>query len=244
MEKSAFVVSRENGPNVATVTLARPELGNKLTTEDIRALGQAILSAGSDPDVKAVLVKAQGDQFCMGRDPGSAASGPKSALQTRTSVTEPILGLYADLRATPVPVIAVVQGEARGFGCAFVGQCDLAIAADSATFSLPEMDTNLPPTLAISAVLGKVPPKRLMHLVYTREKILAKEALEIGLLSEMVPASELDAATAKTVSRIADRSRPALEAVKEYMGIAPHLDPAAASRYASALLSVVLSSNR
>jgi enoyl-CoA hydratase/carnithine racemase len=104
------------------------------------------------------------------------------------------------------------------------------------------MDTNLPPTLAISAVLDKVPPKRLTHLIYTRQKIGAKEALELGLLSEVVPAADLERAALNTIARLTDRSRPALEAVKEYMAIAPHLDPAAASHYASALLSVVLSS--
>ena len=241
MERSSFAVSQD-GPHIAIVTLSRPEAGNRLTAEDLPALGQAILNAGNNPDVKVVLVKAQGEQFCMGRDPGPAAPSPKTALQIRNGVTEPILGIYEAIRATPVPVIAVVQGEARGFGCAFVGQCDLAIASDKATFSLPEMDTDLPPTLAISAVLGKVPPKRLMHLIYTREKIAAKEALELGLLSEVVPAGELEAATQKTVARLTDRRRPALEAVKEYMTIAPHLDTNAASRYASALLSVVLAS--
>jgi enoyl-CoA hydratase len=242
MEKSSFAVTYDDGPHIATVTLTRPEKGNRLMTEDLHPLGQAILAAGSRSEVKVVMVKAEGEQFCMGRDPGPAAPRPKSALQTRTGVTAPILGLYADLRATPVPVVAVVQGEARGLGCAFVGQCDLAIASDKATFSLPEMDTNLPPTLAISAVLGKVPPKRLMHLIYTRDKIGAKEALEIGLLSEVVPAAELEQAARKTLARLTDRSRPALEAVKEYMGVAPHLDPDAASRYASAVLSVVVSS--
>ena len=123
-----------------------------------------------------------------------------------------------------------------------VGQCDLSIAAARAKFSLPEMDTNLPPTLAISAVLGKVPPKRLMHLIYTRAKIEAAEALELGLLSEVVPAEKLDSAVAATLARLTDRGRPALAAVKEYLAAAPHMDPHAASRYASTLLSVVLSS--
>jgi len=242
MSKSSFAVSYDDGAHIATLTLTRPESGNRLMTEDLGPLGQAILTAGRRPDVKVVMVKAQGEQFCMGRDPGPAAPSPKSALQIRNDVTGPILGLYADLRATPVPVVAVVQGEARGFGCAFVGQCDLAIAADHATFSLPEMDTNLPPTLAISAVLGKVPPKRLTHLIYTRERISAQEALDLGLLSQVVPASELESAAQKTIARLSDRSRAALEAVKEYMAVAPHLDPDAASRYASTLLSVVLSS--
>jgi enoyl-CoA hydratase len=81
-----------------------------------------------------------------------------------------------------------------------------------------------------------------MSVAYTRERIGAREALELGLLSEVVSAPELQSAARKIIGRLTDRSRSALEAVKEYLAVAPHLDPAAASRYASALLSVVLSS--
>lgn len=240
MDKPAFSVIK-NG-YVATVTLDRPEVGNRLLTEHVRQLGHAIREAGEDPGTKLVLVRAKGEQFCMGRDPGPGAPSAKSALQIKEGVTEPILGLYADLRATPIPVIAVVQGEARGFGCAFVGQCDLAIASEAATFSMPEMETHLPPTLAISAVLGKVPPKRLLHLIYTRCRIGAAEALELGLLSEVVPAADLDRAVEETLSTLIDRRRASLVAVKEYMASAAHMDAAAASRYASSLLATVLSS--
>ena len=236
----AFTIITDAG--VATVTLARPEVGNRLLTEHVRDLGRAIRNAGEDPTVKVVLVRALGEQFCMGRDPGPGAPSARSALQIKTGVTEPILGMYADLRATPVPVVAVVQGEARGFGCALVGQCDLAIAADTAMFSMPEMETQLPPTLAISAVLGKVPPKRLLHLVYTRRRIGAAEALQLGLLSEVVPTAELDRAVADTLGTMTDRKRASLVAVKEYMGAAAHMDAAAAARYASSLLATVLSS--
>jgi enoyl-CoA hydratase len=242
MESAPFFVERDEANFTATITLSRPDQGNRLMTEDVSALGQAIRACGADPAVKAVIIRAQGEHFCLGRDPGPAAAKPKSALAMRTGVTQPILDLYADIRATPVPVVAVVQGEARGFGCAMVGQCDLSIAAEGTQFSLPEMDTNLPPTLAISAVLGKVPPKRLMHLIYTRTKIGAAEALELGFLSEVVPAEKLDAAVAATLAKLTDRSRPALAAVKEYLAVAPHMDPDAAARYASTLLSVVLSS--
>jgi enoyl-CoA hydratase len=141
-------------------------------------------------------------------------------------------------------VIAVVQGEARGFGCALVGQCDLAIASTSAEFSMPEMDGNLPPTLAISAVLGKVPPKPLMDMVLLRSRISARRALEIGLLSDLCEAGELETRIAETVARLKDRSRPALCAVKEYMSLAPYMDPAGAARLGANLLSVVLSSPR
>jgi enoyl-CoA hydratase len=242
MSDAAFSTGREVGGAVATITLSRPDRGNRLTTADLRELGEAILAAGADAAVKAVVVRARGDDFCLGRDPGPKPPEPKSALALRTDVTEPILGVYEAIRATPVPVIAVVQGAARGFGCALVGQCDLAIASDKASFSLPEMDTNLPPTLAISAVLGKMPVKRLMHLVCTRAAIAAAEALNLGLLSQVVPAEQLDAAAGDLLACLTDRNRPALAAVKEYLLVAPHVDPVAASRYASTLLSVVLSS--
>jgi enoyl-CoA hydratase/carnithine racemase len=152
------------------------------------------------------------------------------------------LSAYAEIRAAPVPVIALVQGDARGFGCALAGVCDLTIAAAEAWFSLPEMDANLPPTLAISALLGKVPPKHMLHLVYTRDKISAADALRIGLVSQVAPSDALEEALQATLARITDRNRAALSAVKQYMVEAPELGLAGASSLAANLLSVVLSS--
>ena len=154
MDSEAFTIEIDDARHIATLRLARPDTGNKLLTPEIRKLGQAIRKLGSRPEVKLVLVRAGGEHFCLGRQPDPPGEAPTSALGIRGGVTEPILDLYADVRATPVPVMAVVQGEAKGFGCALVGQCDLAIAADVAKFSMPEMDANLPPTLAMSAVLG------------------------------------------------------------------------------------------
>lgn len=240
MDGAAFEVSR-NGA-AATVRLSRPEQGNRLLTHEIRELGRAVREAGTAPDVKVVILRADGDAFCLGRKPDSGASAPSTALDIRAQVTQPILDLYADIRATPVPVIAVVQGEAKGFGCALVGQCDLAIAAESARFSMPEMDTHLPPTLAISAVLGKVPQKRLLHMIYTRQPIGAADALAIGLVGRVVPRDVLESALAETLAQLVDRSRASLCAIKEYMATAPYLDPHSAARLASNILSVVLSS--
>lgn len=240
MDSAAFTIARDGA--VATVTLAKPDSGNRLLIEEVRALGSAIRALGDEPGVKAVAVRARGEAFCLGRLAPPAAKAPKSALAIRAAVTQPILDLYADLRATPVPVVAVVQGDASGFGCALAGQCDLAIAAETARFALPEMETNLPPTLAISAVLGKLPPKRLLHMVYTRRAIDAAEALALGLVSEVVPRAALDEAAARTLAALSDRSRAALCAVKEYMAVAPHADPLGASRLAANLLAAVLSS--
>lgn len=242
MPDSAFTSSIDPPSAVATVALARPDHGNVLSAAEIRELGLAIKAAGNRTDVKAVVIRSEGDAFCLGREPGPAPAAKPSALSIRTNLADPILGLYADVRATEVPVIAIVHGEARGFGAALVGQCDLAIAAETATFSFPEMDSNLPPTLAMSAVLGKVPPKHILHLVLTRARIPAAQAHAIGLLSEVHPQADLADAARRTISRLTDRSRPALCAVKEYLLTAQHLDPAAAARLAANTIATVVSS--
>ena len=241
MATDAFTVETKQ-PHVATVLLNRPATGNKLFGADVSALGPTIRELGNRDDIKVVVLRGAGDNFCLGRDPGPPGQGPKTALAMRGAIADPILGLYADVRATAALVLAVVHGQARGFGCAMAGVADLTIAADTARFALPEMDANLPPTLAISAVLDKIPPKRLLHMVTTRTDISATDALGMGLISEVAPAAQLEAAVAATLGRLTDRRRAALAALKEYMNVAPHLDLTAQARFGASLMSVVLAS--
>ena len=240
----AFRIEENAARRFATVWLSRGATGNKIAAHEIPLLGRAIRELGSRQEFKLVLVRGDGGNFCQGRLPDAPGAAPKTALEIRNRVTEAILGCYDDVRATPVPVIAVVQGEAKGFGCAFVSQCDMAIAAGDATFALPEMDHHLPPTLAISAMLHKVPPKHILHMVYTRGVISAAEALSLGILSEVAPRGTLDAAVDKTISTMLDRNRAALVGVKEYMNGTLHADAFASARLASNLLAAVLSSPR
>jgi enoyl-CoA hydratase/carnithine racemase len=244
METDAFRIEEDKTRRIATVRLTRGATGNKLSAAEIPHLGQAIRETGSRKDIKLVLVRGDGANFCQGRLPDAPGTAPTTAMGIREKITGPILDVYSDIRATPVPVIAVVQGEAKGFGCAFVAQCDLAIAADDAMFSLPEMDHHLPPTLAMSAMLHKVPPKRMLHMVYTRRAIGAAEALSLGILSEVVPKGGLDAAVEAMLAHLLDRNRAALCGVKEYIGAALYTDPHGAARLASNLLAAVLSSPR
>lgn len=238
----AFRIETDAGAGTATVTFCRPHEGNRFSTSDMLALGPAIRAAGSDPAIRLVVLRAEGDVFCGGRAHAPDAAMPASALELRERVTYPILDVYAHVRATPVPVLAVVQGDALGFGCALVGQCDLAIASRDALFALPEMDANLPPTLAISALLHKVPRKRLTHLVYTRESFTAAEALAFDVVTKLAAPDALAAEAETYIAQLTDRNRRALAAVKEYMQTAPYLDAHTAARLGANLLATVFSS--
>jgi enoyl-CoA hydratase/carnithine racemase len=242
MDTDAFRIEEDAARHRATVRLTRGATGNKVTAAEIPLIGRAIRALGSRKDIKVVLIRGDGPHFCQGRAPDPPGKAPTTALGIREGITDPILGVYEDVRMTPVPVIAVVQGEAKGFGCALVSGCDLAIAAEDASFSFPELDHHLPPTLAMSAMLHKVTPKRLLQLIYTRRTVGAAEALSLGLLSEVAKPGALDNAVEATLSLLADRNRAALAGVKEYMNAALHMDPQGASHLAGNLLACVLSS--
>ena len=241
MAELPFTTTVDAAKGVATIELARPGNGNRLTAPEVAALGQAIRAAGGRREVKVVVARAQGDDFCLGRVPGTGPA-PKTALDIRTQVADPILSLYADVRATEVPVIALPQGPALGFGTAFVGVCDLAIAAETARFAFTEMAHNLPPTLAMSAVLQKIPFKAMMHMVLTREEIDGNAALRLGLVSQVAPRASLDAALAATLAKLTDRDRSAICAVKEYQNAAWNLDAHAAARLGAGIIGTILAS--
>ena len=242
MTNDAFRIEEDAARHVATVRFSRPDTGNKVSAQEIPSVGRTIRMLGSRKDIKVVLVRGDGPHFCQGRAPDPKGTAPTTALGIREGVTEPILGVYEEVRATPVPVIAVVQGEAKGFGCALVTACDLAIAADDASFSFPELDHDLPPTLAMSAMLHKVTPKRMLNLIYTRRTVGADEALSLGILSEVAPVAELDRAVDATLALLTDRNRAALAGVKEYLNAALYMEPQGAARLAANLLAAVLSS--
>jgi enoyl-CoA hydratase len=223
---------------VATVTIDNAAQGNLLTVEDLRELSAAIRAAGAT-DAKVIVLRTMGADFCRGRAPGAPSP---TALTMRANVCEPILDVYDALAGIRQPVVARVQGAALGFGAAMAGACDLTIAADNARFQLPEMHRDLPPTLAISALMARVPRKALTHLVYSMAEIDAATALQLGIVSQVVPLADLDGALAKLLATMTARSPEALVAVKDFFRAAPYMDPRGIADYAGNLLAAVLSS--
>ena len=155
---------------------------------------------------------------------------------------EPILGLYSAIRGADVPVISAAQGLVNGLGCAITAICDVTIAADNARFALPEMRADLPPTLAMLAHLDRIPPKSLLGMVYSTDTIDAGRAVAIGLVSDVVPLAELDAAVERLAGKLAGYDRDAVVTCKAYLKKARQADYATANDLAGNVLSVVLSS--
>jgi enoyl-CoA hydratase len=234
------VIQTSRDGAVAGITIDRAAEGNLLTTEMVREMTAAFRAAARS-DAKVVLLRTTGADFCRGRDNTGVPPSP-TALKMRANVCEPILDAYDAIANAPQPVVCAVQGAAHGFGCAIAGACDISIAADNARFKLPEMEKNLPPTLAISALMPRTPRKALTWMVYSMDELDASTALQVGIVSAVVPAAQLDGAVSKLVATMTSRSVDALVAVKDFFRSASLMEPRGMADYAGNLLASVLTS--
>jgi len=244
MSVSNLLVSVEN--SVAKIVLNRPEFGNRIEMSMVKEMTQLINEYSHDASIKVIHLTGQGEDFSQGRqvpkiDPANKPP-TKPATQIRAEVTDPILAIYTAMKSCQIPLVSSVMGSAFGLGCAISVLCDITIASSKARFSLPELKSNLPPTLAISAVMHVVSRKALTHLVYSTEEISAQEAFDYGLVSKIYSVENFSSQVDGYIANMVTRDRAALSAVKEYLNLAPGKDYEIAARYASNLLAGVLAS--
>ena len=226
--------------DVLDLILNDPERGNLVTEEIGAALADALADVG--PEVKLVRLAAEGPDFCRGRQSPPIDRATATAMDFRSVIAAGPLRLYGAFRDCPAPILGVVQGKALGVGCALAGMCDLTVASDDATFAIPELNHNIPPTLVISALADRIPYKALSHLVLLREPITAAEAQSAGIVGQVVPRLELDATCAKAEASVLECTAAALHGVKEFMRSAAAMEPTARAALASSLIATVQAS--
>src|SRR5215470_18565091 len=182
--------------DVTAITLNRPEAGNRQNDVTWAEVTKMLDAAAQDSRV--ILFKGAGDDFCLGRE-AMGQPGPVLEAYGVRDRSETIFNLYGAFRNSKVPIVGVVQGRAVGLGCALAALCDITIASDRARFQLPEMSHRIMPTMAMSALVDRVPRKAAIYLVYSTQEIDAHKALMFGLVSDVVTAHELEGAVAALV---------------------------------------------
>ena len=219
--------------------------GNALTLPAIGELAGAIRAIGQRQQTRVLRLRGSGDDFTVGRAPDKLGTdSPRTAHEIRTRLVDPILDLYAALRALPFPCVAEVRGRATGLGCALVAACDMAIAGHSARFSLPEMAKDLPPTLALSALSRKVGAKTVASMVYGFAELDATAAWTVGLVGEVVEDEHLAARADLSCERIARSNPLALMALKRYLQSLHDADAQVMAELAASVLSGTVASIR
>jgi enoyl-CoA hydratase/carnithine racemase len=198
---------------VHTLTLNHPKAFNVLSEAMLAALRDAVAAVAADPGARVLVIAAEGRAFCAGHDLKEMKARPEQAyyqdLFARCS------RFMLSLRALEVPVVARVQGLATAAGCQLVAQCDLAVAAEAATFGVNGIDVGLfcaTPSVALSRNLL---PKQALEMLMTGDFIDAQQALSRGLVNQVVPAGELDAALEALLKKLLAKPREALALGKQ-----------------------------
>ena len=233
------ILTRRSGP-VFEVVLNRPGDGNAATDAMAADLTRIIGEAAQTSHF--IVLRGAGSDFCVGRSSMGRPAGSLEALDRRRS-SEVIFDCYGAFRHSPVPIVGVVQGRALGFGCALAALCDITIASDAAIFQVPEMAHNILPTMVMSALIDRVPRKALTYLVYSTAAISAMKALSVGLVSEVVPAADLEAQVQTLSAALLKAPRPAVLGAKEYARSAFTMDIHGAVDFARNLHATINSSS-
>ncbi|MBI4422836.1 MAG: enoyl-CoA hydratase/isomerase family protein [Elusimicrobia bacterium] len=175
------------------VTLNRPEVRNAFDEDVIAAVTQVFRAAALQKDLRAVVVRGAGKDFCAGADvrwmKRAAGYGParnkKDALR--------LAAMCRAIDDCPVPVLAGVQGSCFGGGLGIVAACDVVAAAENAVLSFSECRLGILPAVVSSFVLPKIGPAQARRYFLTAETFGAAAAQRIGLVHEVAPEAELDA---------------------------------------------------
>jgi len=222
------------GP-VAVVTLNRPERRNALSLELMLELIGCLGEIGRDDAIRAVILAAAGKVFCSGHDL-SEMDGRNITEYRR--IFDVCTELMQKIQAIPQPVIAEVQGIATAAGCQLVASCDLAIAAEEASFATPGVKIGLfctTPMVALTRAIGR---KRALQMLLTGEMVPARTAAEWGLINDAVPAAELQAATRKLAAKVAEASSLVVAIGKQAYYTQIDLDQPKAYAYAKEVMSM------
>jgi enoyl-CoA hydratase/carnithine racemase len=197
-------VERSVREGVCTLTLNRGERYNPLSAGMLAALSEALDAIEHDPGIRVVVLAGAGRGFCAGHDLKELRAHPDLAWQR--TVFDVCSAMMQKLTRLPQPVIARVHGIATAAGCQLVAMCDLAVAADSATFALPGVNVGVFCSTPAVAVARNIPRKRVMEMLLTGAPIDARTALEYGLVNRVVPLHELDSTIAALAATIASKS--------------------------------------
>ncbi len=220
---------------IARITMSWPEKRNALSIQMMSELTRALSKIGADSSFRAVILAAEGTVFSAGHFL-SEMIGKDISHQRR--VFEVCVDLMQTVQKIPQPVIAAVQGTATAAGCQLVATCDLAVAAEQASFATPGVKIGLfctTPMVALTRAIGR---KRALEMLLTGDRIDARTAAEWGLINRAVAKDQLKKETEELARKVTDASSLVLSLGKHAFYTQIDLEQPKAYDYAKEVMSL------
>jgi enoyl-CoA hydratase/carnithine racemase len=232
MAAQILLVESRNG--IVTLTLNQPERRNPLSSAMMETLLASLQELAKDSSSRVVIIASNGPAFCSGHD---LAELRGRDMDFYRAIFDLCTRLMTTIQSIPQPVIAQVGGIATAAGCQLVATCDLAIAAQSATFATPGVKIGLfcsTPMVALSRAIGR---KHAMEMLLSGRPVDAPTAERWGLVNRVVPDDQLAAATRALALQIADASPLTVATGKRAFYSQIDLDQAAAYEHTREVMS-------
>jgi methylglutaconyl-CoA hydratase len=171
---------------VRTLTLNRPEKRNALNDSLVQALKDALHASDGDENLRSIVIRGAGKDFCSGADLESLRKISESSYEENLEDARSLADLFAMIRRVKIPVIAAVHGRALAGGCGLATACDLVVAAASARFGYPEVKIGFVPAIVMAFLRRNVSEKRAFEIATQGFEFSAAEAERIGLVNHVV----------------------------------------------------------
>jgi methylglutaconyl-CoA hydratase len=213
-----LVQLERRGP-AAFLTLNRPEKRNALNRALVAALGTRLAEAVVDPQVRAIVVAANGSAFCAGLDLDelNEMMNEPDARNRMQHDARQLAATYRALLTSPKPTIAAVSGPAVAGGAGLVTACDLAIATARAKFGYPEVRRGIMPAIITPMLLRLVSVRAANYLLLTGNLIDANAAAGMGIFNSVVPAEQLDDVVTNCVNDLASGGPATIHGTKQWI---------------------------
>ncbi|HVY42246.1 MAG TPA: enoyl-CoA hydratase-related protein [Hyphomicrobiaceae bacterium] len=199
---------------VATVTLNRPDVNNAYDGNLIQGLLEAMDKLGEKTGLRVVVLKGNGRHFQAGADLKWINQVRTATARENLAVSRATAKAVDRLNRLPVPVVALVHGACFGGGTGIVSACDIVIAADNAMFSITEVRWGLTAAIIIPQLNDAMSVRQVRRYALTGERFGAEVARRVGLVHEVVPLADLEAAGARVVGQLLENGPIAMAETK------------------------------
>ncbi len=182
------------GAGVSQVTMSRPDVFNAFDEAMIAELDAAFEALERDASVRVIVLAGEGKHFSAGADLQWMQRASQASFEWNLEDARRFAAMLGRIEACAKPTVARVQGAALGGGVGLACACDIAIAADNASFAVSEAKFGILPAVIGPYVTNAVGKRQAKRLALTTARISAEQAASMGLVQEVVPADQLDAA--------------------------------------------------
>lgn len=216
MEKSEFnTILYEKRGQVAWLTFNRPDVHNAFNVELIEDVAEALKRVKKDDSVRVLVLTGKGESFCAGADLNWLREIIDYSFKQNLEESRALADVLFQLYSLPKPTIALVNGAAIGGGNGFLSACDMAVAAEDATFGLSEVKIGLVPAAISPYVIRKIGESKAREYFLTGKRISGRKAQEIGLVNDVVPGEKLGEAAESLIEKLLTSGPEAMASCKE-----------------------------